>query len=358
MKNHLLKQTRWVYLVSLLILIVLSVWVIKPFILTILGGLIIGYIFYPVYKWVLGKIRKKWLSAFIVSVLVVLVFTLPFILAVQLFAKEAYVSYILIKQEISSPSLYLKCSEPGIRCDLVNRFQNFFSSPQTQFYLNDVVNKVTQFFVDKSRDFISSLPVILVDVLILLFVIFYTFKDGTLFIKKIEQVLPLKEHHKKVLMNKTKEMLNSTLYGIIIVAFIQGAVAGIGYLIFGVKSPLLLAVFTALAALLPFIGTGIVWFPLSAYMALEGFVTNNSSLVARGIGLMIYGFFLVSLIDNFLRPKIIGKKSKLHPVLVLIGILGGIAAFGIVGVLLGPLIIALFVTFLEIIYLGEHEAES
>jgi len=354
-----LKQSRAIYIVSLVLLIILTAWIIKPFILTIIGGLILGYIFYPVYLWVLKRMKNKWASAFIVSTLIILIFTIPIVLSIQLFAKEAYVSYILIKQKLASGGEFKgECLEATLKCDAVRWVGNFLSNSQVNFYINDALNKATQFFIDKSREFITSLPQILIDLLILIFVIFYTFKDGEKFLKKVESVIPLRMDHKIIIKDKAKEMLNSTLYGIIVVSIIQGIIAGIGYFIFGVKSPVLLGIFTALAAMIPVIGTGIVWFPVSLSMLVNGLIENQNSLIFRGIGLMIYGFFIVSLIDNFIRPKIIGKRAKLHPILVLLGILGGVAAFGVVGILIGPLVIALFVTFLEIVYLGEHEAKS
>ena len=345
-----IKQTRIMYLVVLAALVILSIWVVKPFLLTIIGGLIIGYIFYPVYKRLLGGIKNKWASAFIVSILIILIFTIPFILAVQLFAKEAYVSYILIKQRLSSGDLLGQCVDSSTKCQLVGWVKSFVSESQLNFYVNDIANKAAQAVLEKTKNIIVSLPAIFLHLFILLFVMFYTFKDGEFFIKRLEQALPIKPHHRKIIRTKAKDMLNSTLYGLILVSFIQGVVAGIGYFIFGGKSPILLGIFTALAALIPVIGTAIVWLPVSLAILFDGIVKNQNSLVFNGIGLMIYGAVAVSLIDNLLRPKIIGERAKIHPVLVLIGILGGLAAFGIVGILLGPLILALFITFIDIAY--------
>ncbi|MBW3023118.1 AI-2E family transporter [Candidatus Woesearchaeota archaeon] len=356
MRDHKLKQSRIVYLVVLAVLVLLSLWVIKPFILTMIGAVILGYIFYPVYKWVLKKIGNKWASAFIVSVLIILIFTIPFIFAVQTFTKEAYVSYLLIKQKLASGNIYGECAGQELSCRVNNWMKTIVPESQLNFYLSDVANRATQFVLDKTKEIIVSLPNIFLHLFILLFVMFYTFKDGKLFIRKVEQMLPVKENHKKAIFSKTKEMLGSTIYGIIVVAFVQGIIAGIGYFIFGVRSPVILGIMTALAALVPIIGTAIVWLPTSLVMIFEGLTKNQNSLVFNGIGLLIYGALLVSLIDNFLRPKIIGDRAKLHPVLVLIGILGGIAAFGIVGVLIGPLVLALLFTVIEIMQMDSYEA--
>lgn len=358
MKDHILKQTKIIYLFVLFALVVLSIWVVKPFVLTIIGGLIIGYIFYPAYNLLLKKIKNKWATAFIVSFLIVLIFTIPFVIAVELFAKEAYVSYIIIKQKLSSEYNSETCSEPGMRCEIINSIKNILSKPQIKFYVDDIINRGTQFFVDKSRNFITSLPILFVHLIILIFVIFYTLKDGEHFLKNVRKILPIKPLHQRIMFEKTKEMLDSTIYGIIVVSIVQGIAAGVGYFIFGVKSPILLGVFTALAAMLPIIGTALVWLPVSAGIIIEGFLKNQSDIMLKGVGLLLYCALFVSLLDNFLRPKIIGDKARLHPVLVLIGILGGAYAFGAVGILLGPLVITLLFTFLEMINVEQYETGS
>jgi len=145
-----------------------------------------------------------------------------------------------------------------------------------------------------------------------------------------------------------------------LVAFIQGVLAGIGYFIFGVKSPVLLGVLTALAALIPVVGTAIVWGPTVIIYFFNAMASNDSTGIALSLGLLAYSIFPVSIIDNFIRPKIIGDKSKTHPILVLLGILGGVATFGFVGILLGPIIITLFVTFIDIYHEErlDHEASG
>ena len=352
------------YSVIFVILIVLALWVVKPFILSIIGGIIVAYIFYPVHRWLVRRIKSKGWSAFIVSVLIVLIFTAPFLFLVQAFAKDAYVSYVLIKQKVSSTfftgELQSPCPGKGIGCSLINWIRSFTSQSQTKFYFDDTLNKITQFAVSKAQDVVVKLPSIFLQVFVVLFVIYYALKDGEALIKKSYKIFPVKRAHYTIMVDKVKEMTSSTIYGVMVVAAIQGAFAGLGYFIFGVESPVLLGVMTALAALLPVVGTALVWVPVVAVHFFNAAVAGNDAGMALALGLLAYCIFPVSTIDNFIRPKIIGQRAKVHPILVLLGILGGVAAFGFVGVLLGPIIITLFVTFADI-YQEErldHEASG
>ena len=353
-QEHTLKmeagKSRFLFYSAIFIVIaVLAFLVVRPFFLSIIGGIIIAYIFYPAHKWLLKRIKSKGWSAFIVALLIILIFTIPIFIMVEAFAKDAYVSYVLVKQQLSSTIFSSQpCSQPGAGCDFVNWIRSFTSNEQAKFYFEDALNKLTQAAVTKANDFIVKIPSLLLQILVLIFVIYYVLKDGELFIKKAYKALPLKKVHYELIIGKMKDMTRSTIYGVLVVAFIQGAFAGLGYFLFGVKSPVLLGVLTALAALLPIVGTAIVWGPTVIIYFFNAMSSNNSTGILMSLGLLAYCIFPVSTIDNFIRPKIIGSKANVHPLLVFVGILGGVAAFGFVGILLGPIIITLFITFIDI----------
>ncbi len=349
------------YSVVFAILAVLAIWVVKPFILSILAGIIVAYIFYPVYKWLMKRMKSRGWSAFIVSILIILIFTVPFLFLLQAFTKDAYVSYIVIKQKASAMMFTGQpCADNSTGCAMINWIHGMISGPQAKFYIEDATSKLAQWAVAKTNSIIVSIPEIILQLFVMVFVMYYTFKDGEKILGKVIAILPLKPKHYSAIVSKTKAMISSTLYGMILMAIMQGALAGFGFYIFGVKSPVLLGILTMLAALLPIVGTAIVWGPTVAVYFVDSLLSNNSLGVVMALGLLAYCIFPVSTLDNFIRPKLIGDKAKVHPVLVLLGILGGVAAFGIVGILLGPIIITLFVIFIDI-YREErlnHEASG
>jgi len=176
----------------------------------------------------------------------------------------------------------------------------------------------------------------------MVFIMFFLLRDGKDIANKVKRLLPLKKHYQKRVFEKSKEVTFAVVYGHLSVALIQGALGGIGFLILGVSSPLLWGLVMAFAALIPFVGTPLVWLPVALFRIFNGFSTGNNSLLLNGILLFLYGALIVSTIDNFLKPKIIGDKAEVHPILVLLGVLGGLKLFGIIGIVIGPVILAIF----------------
>lgn len=343
------KRTRFImYSILFLILLVLALWVIKPFILTIIGGIIVAYIFYPVHKRIAKKIKSKGVSAFIVAILIVLIFSAPLLFITQAFVKDAYVSYVIIKQQVSSSTINGDCIADTVNCKFVNWLGTFVTKSQINYYVESGLGKVTQWVMNKANEIVIKIPALFLQLMVFLFVVYYALKEGKDVINKFWKMFDLKKKHSETLVKKTKEMINSTIYGTLVVAAIQGALASIGFFIFGVESPILLGVLIALAALIPIIGTAMISVPTVAFYLFTAFMADDMTKIWMGVGLAIYCIFPVALIDNLIKPKIIGDKAKVHPILVLLGILGGLAAFGIVGILLGPLIITLFVLFIDI----------
>jgi predicted PurR-regulated permease PerM len=177
---------------------------------------------------------------------------------------------------------------------------------------------------------------------------FFLFRDGKIFVDKIERIMPLKDKYRKHVFKKLSDMAYAVIYGSIIIAVVQGTLGGIGFLIFGLPSPLLWGIVMIFAALLPYIGSSIIWFPAALMVILNGYLNMETTLIIKGILLMLYGIFVISTIDNILKPKIIGSKGGLHPVLVLLGVVGGLKFLGFIGIIIGPIILAMLVTFIKI----------
>ena len=170
---------------------------------------------------------------------------------------------------------------------------------------------------------------------------FYLFKDGEKVVKDIKEVMPLRVEYKERLFKRVGNVSYAILYGHVVTALIQGVVGTIGLLIIGVKSALLWGLVMMIFALVPFVGTPIVWIPLG----LIEFISGNP---AKGILVLLYGALVISSIDNIIKPRIIGKKAQVHPVLILLGVLGGIKMFGFVGLMFGPLLLALLLVLLDL----------
>jgi predicted PurR-regulated permease PerM len=173
-------------------------------------------------------------------------------------------------------------------------------------------------------------------------------KDGPGLMKSINKYLSMKKQHHQKIIKRLDDVMFGVVYGNVLVALFQGIVAIIGFFIFGVNAPILWGLVVAITALIPYIGTALVWVPMSLIFFLEGFLSGDKLIMWKGVGLFLYGLLLISTIDNFLKPKIIGDRSKVHPVVILLGIFGGLALMGIPGFIVGPVVLALTISFVEI----------
>jgi predicted PurR-regulated permease PerM len=164
-------------------------------------------------------------------------------------------------------------------------------------------------------------------------------------LERFWSVVPFPEENRTVVVGTVKRVLSAVIYGVFLTCLVQGLLAGIGYWIFDLPSPLLFGALTAVAALIPFVGTALVWVPAVGYFLLEG-------EVSRGLFLFLWCFALVVPADNLIRPFFISGRGQLSLLVVALGLLGGLAAFGFVGIVIGPLVLSLFRAFLDI-YRGQ-----
>jgi predicted PurR-regulated permease PerM len=137
------------------------------------------------------------------------------------------------------------------------------------------------------------------------------------------------------------------IYAQLFVAFVQGIVGGLGFYLFGVPFPILSGVLIAFFALIPFIGTAIIWVPASLYLIFSGHFSQDFWVFGKGIGLFVYGLFIIATIDNILLAKIVNVKAKVSPIIVIIGVIGGASMFGVIGIFIGPILLPLLITYFE-----------
>jgi len=345
-KQDYSKRFFWIFA---LIMGILVFFVIKPFISVLLTSIFLAYIFYPLYLWLNKKVKNKNLSASIVLFVVILIILLPLFFVLNTVTQEAYVSYLLSKQKILGLGDTLKKCDPSTNslCGMINVIGDFLSDPKVQYHLKDNVEKISGYIVDSVSNLLFSIPKFLLSFFVMLFTMFYLFKDGASMGDNLKRVLPLRDVYKQHLFERFGNVTFSIVYGYMVVAIIQGVLAAIGFFIFGVRSPIIWGIVVVFAALIPVIGTGIVWLPLALTKLLNGIVANSAGEIVGGILFILYGAIIISSIDNLIRPKIIGDKAKIHPILVLVGALGGLYMLGFIGVVVGPLILTLFVTFVQ-----------
>ncbi len=173
---------------------------------------------------------------------------------------------------------------------------------------------------------------VLIATIVILFVVYYVLVDGDRLVRFLERALPLPPAQVREILSEARNGLNGVFMGQILTSLIQGAIGGIGFLIAGVPGAILWAGVMAVLSLLPVVGAFLVWVPAAILLLVQG-------QIWQGIFLFAWGLIVVSNVDNFVRPRLIGDRTDIHPIFVLLGVLGGVAAFGFIGLFLGPLLV-------------------
>jgi predicted PurR-regulated permease PerM len=205
----------------------------------------------------------------------------------------------------------------------------------------DALKNLSQWLIVLVRKTYKNMVGLVLGIFIMFFSLFYFFIEGEKLVQKILYLSPLKSSQEALLMNKFVSISRATIKGALTVAVIQGLIGGLAFFITGVPATAIWTMLMIILSMIPLLGSGFVWFPVGVWMLIAG-------KIWQGIVILVVGFGIISTIDNLLRPKLVGQDIQMHPLLVFFTTLGGIAAFGIVGFILGPIIMAFFLTLLEI----------
>ncbi len=339
---------KYFFVVFFLLVVYLAFLTVKPFLSAILAGAVVAYVFYPLYRFVNKFLKSSNLSAFLVSIFIILVITIPAIALVDNIASEARFFYLRAKQKLATGNIFdVQCIE-GPACVFVEKLKSVVSAPTFRSYAEEAISRFSNFILGEASELVFALPRLFLNMFVTFFVTFYLFKDGPQLIERLRRVLPIKPNFQKEVFKKIDQIIYAVIYGSIIIALIQGSLGAVAFFAVGISSPLLWGILMSIFALIPFMGTAVIWAPASLFLIIDGLISSHIGLFLRGTGLLLFGAFVISTIDNILKPRLIGAKAEVHPVLVLVGVLGGLVFLGFVGFIIGPLILALFMAFLEI----------
>lgn len=325
----------------ILVLGFLSYQIIKPFLSPIAWAIVLSIVFYPVYAFAAKRIKWKSLASLITLGIILLIILGPF----------SYLSYLLVS-ELLTLADYL---ESGKLETLKDVLQNPIVKPavdkvlsllnMTEEELNkaivDNASRLGKELVGKITKGVTDIVTVSLNFIFMVFSLFFFLKDGPEFLNKVRQYLPFSEEQKDRLRGQIRDIVVSTVYGGIAVAIVQGTIAGGAFYLLGISTPVVWGLATSIASFVPLLGASIIWVPVTAFFFITG-------ALWKGIVLAFIGVFGISLVDNILRPIIIGGKTKIPILVIFFSILGGIKLFGLLGIIMGPLVLALFVSVIEI----------
>lgn len=310
----------------IILLLALSFFVVWPVLLSVIAGLILSYIFYPVYKFVLRIVKERNISALIVVLLFLFIIFLPVWFLFPIVARQIFDAYAY-SQKIDLIGSLRNILPQELSKDMLSILGNFTSNS-----VNIIFSKLSNIILDLTN--------ILLQFVVVIFIFFFGMRDAEKLKEHVKGISPFSPAVEKNISTRFKDITNSVIFGHIVVGIIQGILTGVGLFIAGVPNALLLTVLATFAAVLPVIGAWLVWIPVSIYLLASGHST-------AGIFLILYGGIFISWIDNILKPYIISRKSNISSAVVFIGMIGGLIVFGVMGLILGPLILAYLIVLFD-----------
>ncbi|EKD58690.1 MAG: protein of unknown function UPF0118 [uncultured bacterium] len=327
---------------------ILTYFIFKPFLMPILLAAILAVVFQRPYNFFVKMTNdRRKISAFFISFLGIIAFTSFFLIIVGLVLNEAS-----------------------------NFYHTTFGAQQSQQFLDNMVNNINNNILLKTVGFdnlvnaetirnsfsqlgqnafaifqktYQSVASLIFFTVIMFFTLYYFLIGGKELVKDIMYLSPLRDEHEKVLIKKFISISRATIKGTLIVGLVQGSIGATLFAIVGIPSAIVWGIVMMLLSLIPMLGTGLIWLPAAIIMFLMGNVW-------QGVTILIVGAGVISTIDNFLRPKLVGSDTQMHPLIVFFATLGGISMLGFLGFIVGPIIVALFLALWEI-YGTEFKAE-
>jgi len=292
----------------------------------------------------------------VMTVLVTLVIVLPFSFLMVSLGQDAGDAYHAFEEMIKTGRLRAALEQtkdfPVLKQILSRLDQTFnLSSLDPIDFILKNLRQISAVLLSQSSKILKSVSSFLIAFFFTLLSLYYLFKDGERLWGGLKGILPIPPRERDLLIDRFREMVNATIFGGLFISLIQGLLGGLAFWVLGIPAPLLWGTAMALFSFIPLGGTALIWIPTAVILFIQG-------AVAKGIILLAVGVFVISSVDNFLRPLIVGAKTHIHPLLLFFTVIGGIQAFGMIGVITGPLIASLCLALIEIYLQGGQPASS
>ncbi len=315
---------KYLIVTSILILVYISFLIIKPFITALLASFVLAYLFHPLHKKITKLTNKPVLAATLTTIIIITVIMFPIVSIARTTITESIILFNsgIIEQTISESFKYIES---------IGYFSNI---------INKIIEKLIVFIQEQSTKFLISIPSKIFHLLITIYTTFGLLLLGENFVKKAKNILPTKKQDE--LVKHLGDVTYSIVYGLFLTAIIEFVIALIAFQIIGSNISVLLALIIGFLAFIPFLGPSIVWVPYALIEIIRNNTANATIIITLGI--------ILFLIETFLKPKIIGHHAKVHPIVILIGTIGGIKLMGFIGLIVGPVILSGLITTIKDYY--------
>jgi predicted PurR-regulated permease PerM len=345
------KNTPYILFLTLVLLVSVSFFLlIKDFLLACFWAIILAVVFDPVYL----RIRRYFKNAeilplFLTMLLIILVFVIPLLTIALMITEESTILYQKIQGGEIKPQIYFQ-DTLALLLPKFNKFSQMdaLSVDQISASAGNAFAQAVKYIAQQVPVLTQNLLALIVQFALSFYILFFLLRDGQLIIRKLISLIPIGDGIEKELFERFTSVARATVKGGLIVAVVQGSIGGFLFWFVGIPAAFLWGMLMIVLSLLP-IGSTLIWGPAAAILLVQG--QTLKAIIVLTVGVLVIG-----MIDNFLRPRLIGKDSKMSDYLVLVSTLGGLTWFSLTGFVLGPIIAALFVTCWDI--LGKESQAS
>jgi predicted PurR-regulated permease PerM len=334
-------RASWIALLVALLAGLYLCWrIIAPFLDVLMWAAVLVTVFHPVHRRLLIRLRHPGWTATVSTLLVIVtilgpvtLITLAVVDELRNIAGNLGTNQVRIF-DFDSPVLgpWLRWLDQYVDIERL----------QSPAFLRSTLERWTGTLANSTIGVVGGAVSVVVQMLLVVFTMFYLFRDGDAIRRAVFAMLPLERSQTRDVVARTKEVVGATVYGVIVIALIQGSLGAFIFWALGLPSPLLWGVVMFFLCMIPMAGAFLVWAPAALFLAVTGAWT-------RAIILVVWGVLVVGSIDNVLSPRLVGQRTRLHELLVFFSVLGGLDVFGVLGVVLGPVIVAVTLAIIEMV---------
>lgn len=312
---------------------------VQPFLGVIAWATVLVILFYPVHRRLAQRIRRPALAALVSCVLVILIILVPVALITLAVINELSGAV----QSLQGAVNYLLDPNSPYTGPILNLLGRYIDINQlrSEEFLVERLRGVSGQIAGRTLGFIGGLLGAIVQTFFVIFTMYYFFKDGDNIARTVRDSLPLDREEADSIMTRTREVIDASVYGVISIAIIQGTLGGLAFWILGLPSAIIWGVTMTFLSMVPMLGAFLVWVPAALYLVLTGHWV-------KALLLALWGTLVIGMIDNFLRPKLVGSRTRLHELLIFFSVLGGLSVFGVLGVVLGPVVLAITLALIDV----------
>jgi len=322
------------------ILVILCYLVIRPFLEVILWTVLLAIFFRRLYWEINERLRNKNLSALISAVLVTCLVVVPLWLLLSALVGQLSQFVDALRKGGLTSDLDSLLKSNRVRCSAYDWLDARFGMDRIASLARSNLQRIADYVLNRVGSAVQWLFGSILDAFLVLISLFFFFRDWDLIVAKLKALIPLPGEEVDWVFRRTRDVIHASIYGRGVTAMAQGTLSGLAFWVLGLQGALLWGAVTAVISLIPMLGPFVIWIPAAIYLALKGSIIKSLLLV-------IWGAAVVGLVDNFLYPTLVGSRTRMHTLLILFTILGGIQAFGVIGIFLGPLVFALGLSLLE-----------